>query len=187
MGRRRSAMSWSQENCLINGFCLTCERQERDRAAMAVCVDLISSSFPLRRRAFFLHFLSPRFSSGAVVMIRFRLYRGSRNHLLNRRVLFEIITYYHTFFSSSSWSPRRGLRGFPPFVVRFSLWFQLHREALLIHFFSFHLGWSLCGRFPAVRTPGTPLLFQMRALAGRENLRAPVPGGFFVGSCGHFS
>ena len=67
MGRRRGAMSRSQENCLIDGHCLTCERQGRDQAIsfLFACRAIsIFCPFPAFGKGFlFCFFLSPRFSS----------------------------------------------------------------------------------------------------------------------------
>ena len=75
----------------------------------------------------------------------------------------------HVHTSFPFWEPRSGLRG-SSLDIRFSLWFQLYREALLIHHF---MVLPLCGRFPVVRTPGPPSFF-VRALDARKHSTARI-------------
>ena len=58
--------------------------------------------------------------------------RSSPGHLLENTFLF-IKRLVHTNSFPLPESPE-GFPGLPALVIRFSLWFQLHREALLIHF-----------------------------------------------------
>ena len=55
-------MNWSQENCLIDDHCLTCERQEGDYVTQKhiLCVSVFFGLFsPLEERAFLmLRFIS---------------------------------------------------------------------------------------------------------------------------------
>ncbi len=129
LGRRKGAMTWSQENCPIDGHRLTREGWGwRFRKVLRLAPffrqlfrALYPALFRSRKRAFLIASVTARTRHKVFPMV-FQLHREA------------LLIHFIHFIGLLAARPGGFPPGSPPlFVGRFSPWFQLYGETLLIH------------------------------------------------------
>ncbi len=147
MGRRRGAMSRSQENCLIDGHCLTCERQGRDQAISVFVLRIVRLSvvcpFPVCGKGLFVLLLFlPRFSSSGRGTVAGAGYKGGPAP--PPLIVHIFYTFFHPERCHLAAVPERGdISGTPP-RHKVSFMVSVPSGSRFIHSFP-----SLGGRFAA--------------------------------------